>query len=110
MAARMLWAKLKELLKIHSKKHGEPKFHLHQVVVKTGGRYQGPGIIVGWTAPLDEDGYRLYNVAMQVSGGSGLFVHVFPASALRGIVTEDIPVPTEDVIDEEIDQWIKTKF
>ncbi|MGB3833744.1 MAG: hypothetical protein WA975_17985 [Mesorhizobium sp.] len=52
-------------------------------VEKIGGRYGGPGRIVGVTTELDGDGYRLYNVAMKVEGGYGEFVHVFPASVLR---------------------------
>lgn len=57
-------------------------FSVNDKVRKVGGRYGGPGRIVGWTEELDEDGYRLYNVAMKVEGGYGEFVHVFPASVL----------------------------
>ena len=61
----------------------EPAFEIGQLVEKIGGRYGGPGRIVGVTTELDDDGYRLYDVAMRVEGGYGEFVHVFPASALR---------------------------
>jgi hypothetical protein len=63
---------------------GRVEFAIGQRVEKTGGRYGGPGRIVGWTDDLGE-GYRLYNVAMKVEGGYGEFIHVFPASALRSI-------------------------
>ena len=61
------------------------KFRLHDKVNKVGGKYQGPGEIVGWTAPLDDFGYRLYNVAMKVEGGKGRFVHVFPETVLEPV-------------------------
>jgi hypothetical protein len=51
-------------------------------VEKVGGRYGGPGRIVGIADHFD-DGHVLYNVAHQISGGYGEFVHVYPASNLR---------------------------
>lgn len=60
-----------------------PAFKEGDLVDKIGGRYGGPGRVVGVTADLDGDGYRLYDVAMRVEGGYGEFIHVFPASALR---------------------------
>lgn len=60
-----------------------PVFKRGDLVWKHGGRYGGPGRIVGETDELDPDGYRLYDVAMKVEGGYGEFVHVFPASVLR---------------------------
>jgi len=65
-----------------------PDFFIGQRVEKIGGRYGGPGRIVGWTVDLG-DGYRLYNVAMKVEGGYGEFVHVFPASVLRPLPESD---------------------
>lgn len=65
-------------------KKAKPRFKLGQKVWKMGGRYGGPGRIVGETMELDDrDGYFLYNVAMKVEGGYGEFVHVFPESVLR---------------------------
>lgn len=61
----------------------KPQFYRGQLVYKHGGRYGGPGVVMGETDELDEDGYRLYNVAMKVEGGYGKFVHVFPASCLK---------------------------
>lgn len=61
---------------------GEREFQNGDLVEKIGGRYGGPGRIVGATVDLG-DGYRLYNVAMRVEGGYGEFVHVFPAVVLR---------------------------
>jgi hypothetical protein len=52
-------------------------------VRKVGGRYGGPGRIVGSTMALDDSGYRLWNVAMKVEGGYGEFVHVFPETVLE---------------------------
>lgn len=60
-----------------------PVFNRGDLVEKFGGRYGGPGRIVGETEELSDDGYRLYAVAMKVEGGYGEFVHVFPASVLR---------------------------
>lgn len=51
-------------------------------VRKVGGRYGGPGQIVGETTELDSSGYKLWNVAMRVEGGTGRFVHVFPSNVL----------------------------
>lgn len=58
-------------------------FLLGDRVQKVGGRYGGPGRIVGISEDLDGDGYRLYQVAMRVAEGFGEFVHVFPAACLR---------------------------
>lgn len=58
-------------------------FKVGDRVRKVGGRYGGPGRIVGVTDSLSDDGYKLYNVAMKVEGGYGEFVHVFPAACLR---------------------------
>ncbi|MFC3074967.1 hypothetical protein [Shinella pollutisoli] len=58
-------------------------FAIGERVRKVGGRYGGPGRIVGISEDLDGQGYRLYQVAMHVAGGYGEFVHVFPAAALR---------------------------
>lgn len=54
-------------------------------VRKVGGRYGGPGRIVGSTIDLDPNGdrYRLYSVAMKVEGGYGEFIHVFPEKVLE---------------------------
>jgi hypothetical protein len=60
-----------------------PDFMLGDRVQKVGGRYGGPGRVVGISEDLDGDGYRLYQVAMRVEGGFGEFVHVFPAACLR---------------------------
>ena len=60
-----------------------PDFLLGDRVLKVGGRYGGPGRIVGVSEDLDGEGYRLYQVAMRVADGYGEFVHVFPASCLR---------------------------
>ena len=49
---------------------------------KFGGRYGGPGRIVGDVIEMEND-YRLYCVAMKVAGGYGEFVHVFPETALE---------------------------
>lgn len=57
-------------------------FKIGDLVTKVGGRYGGPGRVVGVTEELDETGYRLYSIAMKVEGGSGEFIHVFPASVL----------------------------
>lgn len=62
-------------------------------VEKFGGRYGGPGRIVGVTYDLG-DGYKLYSVAMKVDGGYGEFVHVFPATVLRAALS---PEPAQDV-------------
>jgi len=51
-------------------------------VIKIGGRYGGPGRVVGPPVQMDDD-YRLYLVAMKVEGGYGEFVHVFPETALE---------------------------
>lgn len=56
--------------------------NINDMIHKVGGRYGGPGRIVGVTNDLDSDGYRLYNVAMKVADGYGEFVHVFPAAVL----------------------------
>lgn len=61
------------------------KFCVGMPVQKIGGKYQGPGLIVGETLDLDAKGYKLFNVAMQVAGGKGWFVHVFPASGLQAL-------------------------
>lgn len=61
---------------------GDSLFTMGQPVHKVGGRYGGPGRIVGVTEDLDGAGYRLYSVAMQVADGYGTFIHVFPAQAL----------------------------
>lgn len=58
-------------------------FKVGDYVRKVGGRYGGPGRIVGVTEELDDDGYRLYNVAMKVEGGWGEFIHVFPDKVLE---------------------------
>lgn len=60
-----------------------PDFLIGDRVQKVGGRYGGPGRVVGISEDLDGDGYRLYQVAMRVEGGFGEFVHVFPAACLR---------------------------
>lgn len=60
-----------------------PEFKVGDHVVKVGGRYGGPGRIVGDTIGLDESGYKLFNVAHRIEGGYGEFVHVYPASMLR---------------------------
>lgn len=60
-----------------------PDFLIGDRVQKVGGRYGGPGRIVGVSEELDDDGYRLYQVAMRVEGGYGEFIHVFPAACLR---------------------------
>lgn len=54
-------------------------------VMKIGGRYGGPGVVVGKTVPLHDSDYVLYSVAMEVKDGFGQFVHVFPAAVLRKI-------------------------
>ena len=54
-------------------------------VMKVGGRYGGPGTIVGKTVPLYDSDYVLYSVAMEVRDGYGQFVHVFPATVLRKV-------------------------
>ncbi len=61
------------------------KYKVGDKVQKIGGRYGGPGRIVGMTEDLGAIGgpYILYNVAMRVEGGYGEFVHVFPASMLE---------------------------
>ncbi len=59
-------------------------FKVGDYVSKVGGRYGGPGQIVGETIELDDKGHKLWNVAMRVEGGYGQFVHVFPSSALTG--------------------------
>lgn len=64
---------------------GKDKFKIGDLVVKTGGRYGGPGRIVGITDDLGA-GYKLYAVAMRVEGGYGEFVHVFPGSVLEANV------------------------
>lgn len=61
----------------------KPDFAIRDRVRKVGGRYGGPGRIVGISEDLDGKGYRLYQVAMRVEGGYGEFVHVFPSAALR---------------------------
>jgi hypothetical protein len=58
------------------------EFQSGDLVEKVGGRYGGPGRVVGVSDDLG-DGYRLYSVAMKVEGGYGEFVHVFPAAVLR---------------------------
>lgn len=68
------------------------EFQSGDLVEKFGGRYGGPGRIVGVTDDLG-DGYRLYDVAMRVEGGYGEFVHVFPASVLR-------PLPAKEARDD----------
>lgn len=57
-------------------------FKIGDFVRKVGGRYGGPGQIVGETTELDSGGYKLWNVAMRVEGGEGRFVHVFPSNVL----------------------------
>lgn len=73
--------------RLERREHGwtghDPEFAVGQKVRKVGGRYGGPGRIVGFSEDLDNAGYRLYQVAMRVEGGYGEFVHVFPAAALR---------------------------
>ncbi len=59
------------------------EFKPGDLVDKIGGRYGGPGRIVGDTMALDDSGYKLFNVAHRIEGGYGEFVHVFPASALK---------------------------
>lgn len=71
-----------------------PKFTPGQIIHKVGGRYGGPGRYVGETMELDDDGYRLHNVAMKVEGGYGEFVHVFPASALSDAPDTRATTPT----------------
>lgn len=79
--------------------HLKPGNAIHKV----GGRYGGPGRIVGVTDELDADGYRLYSVAMAVAGGYGEFVHVFPASALsdtpdpRATISGAEPVKSDEI-------------
>lgn len=58
-------------------------FNIGDRVQKVGGRYGGPGRIVGISEDLDEQGYRLLMVAMRVAEGYGEFVHVFPGACLR---------------------------
>jgi hypothetical protein len=65
----------------------EPKFKRGDRVFKKDGRYGGPGVVVGATAP-DSNGYRLYNVAMMVAGGYGYFVHVFPDRVLEPLADD----------------------
>jgi len=70
-------------------------------VVKSGGRYGGPGVIVGMTTDLDGTGHVLYNVAMRVEGGYGQFVHVFPGSML----TKFDPDPSSGEVEEPYLIW-----
>lgn len=56
-------------------------------VEKIGGRYGGPGRIVGKSYAF-EDGHVLYLVAHRIAGGFGEFVHVYPASNLKRIDPE----------------------
>lgn len=72
-----------------------PTFKIGDHVQKIGGRYGGPGRIIGITEDMG-DGYRLYSVAMKVAGGYGEFVHVFPASALQHSAGPDAPTDPSD--------------
>lgn len=61
-------------------------FKIGDKVRKIGGRYGGPGRIVGYTVDLGHDShnpYVLYSVAMKVEGGYGEFIHVFPERVLE---------------------------
>lgn len=66
-------------------------FKVGDKVRKIGGRYGGPGRIVSVSDDLDNDGYRLYAVAMKVEGGYGEFVHLFPARVLETENVDDLP-------------------
>jgi len=98
----------------------DPAFKRGDLVEKHGGRYGGPGRIVGETDDLSDDGYRLYAVAMKVEGGYGEFVHVFPESVLRLVAHANPSVwkRGEDVEvclgapDRKADQrvWLKAKI
>jgi hypothetical protein len=81
------------------------QFTIGQRVRKVGGRYGGPGRIVGDTMALDDDGYKLWNVAMKVADGYGEFVHVFPSSALEP--DEGTPPAAEPAAkgDEQLKLW-----
>lgn len=62
-------------------------FAIGDPVEKIGGRYGGPGKVVG-IADEFADGHRLYLVAHRIAGGFGEFVHVYPASNLQPISEE----------------------
>lgn len=61
----------------------DSELHIGQWVNKVGGRYGGPGRIVGDTMALDDDGYKLWNVEHRIEGGYGKFCHVYPSSVLE---------------------------
>ncbi len=67
-----------------------PSFTIGERVRKVGGRYGGPGRVIGITEDMG-GGYHLYNVAMKVADGYGEFVHVFPDSVL-----ERMPIDIEE--------------
>ena len=69
-------------------------FQVGDLVEKVGGRYGGPGRVIGITEDMG-DGYRLYSVAMKVEGGYGEFVHVFPAAVLRAANPAANPPPAD---------------
>lgn len=75
------------------------EFKVGDYVAKIGGRYGGPGQIVGDTIGLDASGHKLWNVAMKVEGGYGRFVHVFPSGVLvpRGAAARSVSLPVQDV-------------
>jgi len=57
-------------------------FAIGDQVEKVGGRYGGPGRIVGISDDLG-GGHVLYLVAHRIAGGYGEFTHVYPAANLR---------------------------
>lgn len=57
-------------------------FQVGDRVEKVGGRYGGPGRVVG-VIDAEPDGYVLYVVAHRIAGGFGEFKHVYPAANLR---------------------------
>lgn len=62
-------------------------FRVGDRVEKIGGRYGGPGRVVGIADAFD-DGHVLYNVAHRIEGGFGEFTHVYPAANLRLLTPE----------------------
>lgn len=81
----------------------ERKFQIGDHVRKIGGRYGGPGRIVGDTMALDDDGYKLWNVEHKIEGGYGKFCHVYPSNALEPaaapvaeLVTPAAPTPASN--------------
>ena len=68
------------------------KFAVGDRVEKIGGRYGGPGRVVGVAADFD-DGHVLYNVAHRIAGGRGEFVHVYPAANLRLLTSDERTLP-----------------